>query len=162
MLLKKNIGIQLRVTPRINEKTKITLLVDATVEALLSAAEINTDQPRSTNRTVRTQVTVSDGDTVIIGGLIAENILENKKFVPVLSDLPFIGKNVSIYSADKRAKRTFNFYHTKRSRVLNMKKNLPYIFISFAVVIVVLVSSFLTFTIILNIICLIEDLKVEV
>ena len=88
----KNIGIQLRVTPRINEETKITLLVDATVEALLSAAEINTDQPRSTNRTVRTQVTVSDGDTVIIGGLIAENILENKKFVPVLSDLPFIGK----------------------------------------------------------------------
>ena len=88
----KNIGIELRVTPRINEKTKITLLVDATVEALLSAAEINTDQPRSTNRTVRTQVTVSDGDTVIIGGLIDENILENKKFVPVLSDLPFIGK----------------------------------------------------------------------
>jgi len=88
----KNIGINLRVTPRINEKTKITLLVDATVEALLSAAEINTDQPRSTNRTVKTQVTVSDGDTVIIGGLIAENILENKKFVPVLSDLPFIGK----------------------------------------------------------------------
>ena len=88
----KNIGIQLRVTPRINEKSKITLLVDATVEALLSAAEINTDQPRSTNRTVKTQVTVTDGDTVIIGGLIAENILENKKYVPVLSDLPFIGR----------------------------------------------------------------------
>ncbi len=88
----KNIGIQLRVTPRINEKSKITLLVDATVEALLSAAEINTDQPRSTNRTVKTQVTVTDGDTVIIGGLIAENILENKKFVPVLSTIPFIGR----------------------------------------------------------------------
>ncbi len=88
----KNIGIQLRVTPRINEKSKITLLVDATVEALLSAAEINTDQPRSTNRTVKTQVTVTDGDTVIIGGLIAENILENKKYIPFLSDLPFIGK----------------------------------------------------------------------
>ena len=88
----KNIGIQLRVTPRINEKSKITLLVDATVEALLSAAEINTDQPRSTNRTVKTQVTVTDGDTVIIGGLIAENILENKKYVPVLSDIPFIGR----------------------------------------------------------------------
>ena len=41
----------------------------------MSAAEINTDQPRSTNRTVKTQVTVTDGDTVIIGGLIAENIL---------------------------------------------------------------------------------------
>ena len=88
----KNIGIQLRVTPRINEKSKITLLVDATVEALLSAAEINTDQPRSTNRTVKTQVTVTNGDTVIIGGLIAENILENKKYVPVLSDIPFIGR----------------------------------------------------------------------
>ena len=91
-ITQKNIGIQLRVTPRINEKSKITLLVDATVEALLSAAEINTDQPRSTNRTVKTQVTVTDGDTVIIGGLIAENILENKKYVPVLSDIPFIGR----------------------------------------------------------------------
>ena len=56
----------------------ITLLVDATVEALLSAAEISTDKPRSTKRTVTTQVSVYNGETVIIGGLIADNIILHK------------------------------------------------------------------------------------
>ena len=88
----KDVGINLTVTPRINDESRITLLVDASVEALLSSAEISTDKPRSTRRTVQTQVTVEAGDTVIIGGLIAENTIENKKFVPVLSEIPFLGE----------------------------------------------------------------------
>ncbi|MCS5624167.1 MAG: secretin and TonB N-terminal domain-containing protein [Candidatus Marinimicrobia bacterium] len=87
----KDIGIKLQVTPRINENNIITLLVDATVEALLSAAEISTDKPRSTKRTVQTQVSVYNGETVIVGGLIAETIIRNKKFVPILSAIPIIG-----------------------------------------------------------------------
>ena len=88
----KDIGIKLQVTPRINEGDRITLIVDATVEALLSAAEVSTDKPRSTKRTVRTQVTVDNGSTVIIGGLIAENVIENLKFVPILSAIPLLGR----------------------------------------------------------------------
>ena len=87
----KDIGIKLQVTPRINENQIITLLVDATVEALLSAAEISTDKPRSTKRTVQTQVSVYNGETVIIGGLIADNIIRNKKYVPILSAIPVLG-----------------------------------------------------------------------
>ena len=88
----KDIGIKLQVTPRLNEGNRITLVVNATVEALLSAAEVSTDKPRSTKRTVRTQVTVDNGSTVIIGGLIAENVIENLKFVPILSAIPIFGK----------------------------------------------------------------------
>ena len=88
----KDIGIKLKVTPRINNEMKITMMVDAQVEALLSAAEIDTQKPRSTKRSVKTQVTVEDGNTVIIGGLIAENALESKKFVPIVSAIPIIGK----------------------------------------------------------------------
>ncbi len=105
----KDIGIDLRVTPRINEGTRITLLVDATVEALLSAAEINTDKPRSTKRTVKTQVSVSDGDTVIIGGLIAENVLESKKFIPVLSNIPFVGRMFQSTSITKEQRELLIF-----------------------------------------------------
>ncbi|HIA94681.1 MAG TPA: hypothetical protein EYO16_05335 [Candidatus Marinimicrobia bacterium] len=105
----KDIGIKLKVTPRINEGSKITLLVDATVEALLSAAEINTDKPRSTKRTVKTQVTVKDGDTVIIGGLIAENVLENKKFVPILSAIPFLGRMFQSTSIEKEQRELLIF-----------------------------------------------------
>ena len=105
----KDVGIELQVTPRINDENRITLLVNASVEALLSSAEVMTDKPRSTRRTVRTQVTVNVGDTVIIGGLIAENAIENRKFVPVLSDLPFIGKIFQSTSIDKEQRELLIF-----------------------------------------------------
>ena len=102
-------GINLTVTPRINDESRITLVVDASVEALLSAAEVSTDKPRSTRRTVRTQVTVNDGDTVIIGGLIAENTIENKKFIPILSTLPFLGRMFQSKTIDKEQRELLIF-----------------------------------------------------
>ena len=105
----KSIGIELSVTPRINDGSKITLLVDASVEALLSAAEIKTDKPRSTQRTVQTQVTVNDGDTVVIGGLITENAIENKKFIPILSGIPLFGKMFQSTSIEKEQRELFIF-----------------------------------------------------
>jgi type II secretory pathway component GspD/PulD (secretin) len=105
----KSIGIELSVTPRINDGSNITLLVNASVEALLSAAEIKTDKPRSTQRTVQTQVTVNDGDTVVIGGLITENAIENKKFVPILSGIPLLGKMFQSTSIEKEQRELFIF-----------------------------------------------------
>ncbi|SVB36617.1 uncharacterized protein METZ01_LOCUS189471 [marine metagenome] len=105
----KSIGIELSVTPRINDGSNITLLVDASVEALLSAAEIKTDKPRSTQRTVQTQVTVNDGDTVVIGGLITENAIENKKFVPIISGIPFFGQVFQSTSIEKEQRELFIF-----------------------------------------------------
>ena len=108
-ITEKDVGINLTVTPRINDESRITLVVDASVEALLSAAEVSTDKPRSTRRTVRTQVTVNDGDTVIIGGLIAENTIENKKFIPVLSTLPFLGRMFQSTTIDKEQRELLIF-----------------------------------------------------
>lgn len=108
-ITEKDVGIDLQVTPRINDENRITLLVNASVEALLSAAEVLTDKPRSTRRTVSTQVTVNAGDTVIIGGLIAENAIENRKFVPVLSNLPFIGKIFQSTTIDKEQRELLIF-----------------------------------------------------
>ena len=108
-ITEKDVGINLTVTPRINDESRITLVVDASVEALLSAAEVSTDKPRSTRRTVRTQVTVNDGDTVIIGGLIAENTIENKKFIPILSTLPFLGRMFQSTTIDKEQRELLIF-----------------------------------------------------
>jgi len=105
----KDIGIKLQVTPRINENNIITLLVDATVEALLSAAEISTDKPRSTKRTVQTQVSVYNGETVIIGGLIADNIIQNKKYVPILSAIPLLGYLFKTTSVQKEQRELLMF-----------------------------------------------------
>ena len=108
-ITEKDVGIEISVTPRINDASRITLLLNASVEALLSAAEVVTEKPRSTKRTVRTQVTVTDGDTVIIGGIIAENIIENKKYLPVLSGIPFIGKVFQSTTIDKEQRELLIF-----------------------------------------------------
>ena len=108
-ITEKDVGIDLRVTPRINDESRITLVLNATVEALLSAAEVITEKPRSTKRTVKTQVTVNDGDTVIIGGLIAENVIENRKYLPVLSSIPFIGKVFQSTTIDKEQRELLIF-----------------------------------------------------
>ena len=105
----KDIGIKLQVTPRINENNIITLLVDATVEALLSAAEISTDKPRSTKRTVQTQVSVFNGETVIIGGLIADNIIRNQKYIPILSGIPVLGSLFKTSSVQKEQRELLMF-----------------------------------------------------
>ncbi len=105
----RSIGIRLTVTPRLNGDNQITLNVDASVEALLSAAEISTDRPRSTSRSVQTQVTVTDGDTVILGGLIAENTIENIKYVPILSGIPFIGRLFKTNSVEKEQRELLIF-----------------------------------------------------
>ena len=85
------------------------MLVDAQVEALLSAAEIDTEKPRSTKRTVKTQVTVVNGNTAIIGGLIAENTLESKKFVPILSSIPLFGNLFKSSTIEKEQRELLIF-----------------------------------------------------
>ena len=108
-ITEKSIGINLSVTPRINHINKITLIVNASVEALLGAAEVSTDKPRSTTREVQTQVTVNDGDTVILGGLIAENTIENIKYVPILSSLPMVGRFFKSTSIEKEQRELLIF-----------------------------------------------------
>ena len=109
MVTERNIGISLTVTPRLNGVDQITLTVDASVEALLASSEVQSDAPRSTNRSVSTQVTVTDGDTVILGGLIAENLIENMKYVPILSGLPFIGRLFKTRSIEKEQRELLIF-----------------------------------------------------
>jgi general secretion pathway protein D len=43
-------------------------------------------------RQVVTSATVWDGQTIVLGGLIAENVTKTKDKVPVLGDIPFLGR----------------------------------------------------------------------
>jgi len=49
-------------------------------------------------RQVTTSAIVWDGQTVVLGGLISENVTKTKDKVPMLGDLPFVGRLRSIAS----------------------------------------------------------------
>ncbi len=88
----QEISINLNVTPRINEGTFISMMLSAQVEALVGFSGPNADQPIVSNRNTSTNVTVEDGQTLLIGGLIFDQLIETETATPILSDIPLLKK----------------------------------------------------------------------
>ncbi len=86
----EDINITLNVTPRINESDYISIKLNAIVEALVGMTGPNSDRPIISTRSLNNQVMVKDGETLLIGGLIFDQIIENTKKVPILGDIPLI------------------------------------------------------------------------
>jgi len=89
----EEIGISLKVTPRINEPGKITMDVEAIVEDIIGyAGPPDNQKPITTERSVRTRITVSDGETAALGGLLKESEIQIERKVPLLGSIPILGK----------------------------------------------------------------------
>ena len=85
---RQEVGIKLRVTPQVNEGNAVQL----TIEQETSSVSGNTGVDISINkREIKTTVMAESGDTVILGGLIDEDVQESVQKVPLLGDIPYIG-----------------------------------------------------------------------
>lgn len=85
-------GTTLSFTARINPGGVVTLQIDQQVSAPIApAAGATIQSPSFSNREVKTQVTVQDGDMVAIGGIISEEKTESSSGIPILHKLPLIG-----------------------------------------------------------------------
>jgi len=85
----KNVGINLRIIPHINESGNITLEIKQEIKNLTENTVF--DAPVVNTREITTEVLVQDNYTVVIGGLIKEDKTETIQKVPILGDLPLIG-----------------------------------------------------------------------
>ncbi len=89
----EEIGISLTVTPRINEDGRITLDVEPRVEDIIGyTGSAESQKPITIARSVQTRITVDDGQTAALGGLIKEDIIKSNKRVPLLGSIPLLGK----------------------------------------------------------------------
>ncbi|MCH8148789.1 MAG: hypothetical protein IH987_12455, partial [Planctomycetes bacterium] len=91
---REDVGIILTATPHISPDGYVT--IDLVQEISQIAGETvqlteGVSSPVFQTRTVETNVTMRDGETVIIGGLIQTRKTESENKVPILGDLPFIG-----------------------------------------------------------------------
>jgi general secretion pathway protein D len=88
----RSTGVTLGLVARINASGIVTLVINQEFsQPNYPSAGASIQSPSFTQRTVSTQVTVSDGDTVAIGGIIQENSGVTNSGVPFLSRLPYIG-----------------------------------------------------------------------
>jgi type II secretory pathway component GspD/PulD (secretin) len=83
-------GIKLKYTPRINGDGQITANVHTEVSTPTLVTEMKAY--RITTREAETSVRMQDGETMVIGGLIGNEESGGKNKVPILADLPILGK----------------------------------------------------------------------
>ncbi|MDA0206419.1 MAG: hypothetical protein O2795_13870, partial [Acidobacteria bacterium] len=83
-------GVTLSITPRVNASGIVTMIINQEV-SLPGAPSGSIQSPTIDRRNVQTQVTVADGDTVAIGGIIREDHFYGRSRVPGLGKIPILG-----------------------------------------------------------------------
>lgn len=90
-----NIGVTLSVTPRINQDGYISMLIKPEVSSISSwyggAAQAAGSVPVVKSANAQTTVTIKDGVTIIIAGLVKDNKTKTTNKIPFLGDIPWAG-----------------------------------------------------------------------
>ena len=90
---RQNVGVTLRVTPHINEGDSLVLELSQEVSSLLGAGSVLLNgNPITNERRIETTVLANDGQTVILGGLMEDSLNQNDQRVPLLGDIPGLGR----------------------------------------------------------------------
>ena len=88
----KDIGIILKVKPQVNESGLVSLEISQEISALGSTVLIAGQEFQGIDKTeAKTNLVSKDGQTIIIGGLIREDITRNRAGIPFLSEIPILG-----------------------------------------------------------------------
>lgn len=100
---RRDIGLTLKVTPTISADGLVRLVVEQTTEnigdSVESASDIITNK-----REIKTTVLADDGETIVLGGLTTDDLQVNRSKVPLLGDIPVLGRLFSSES-ERRVKR---------------------------------------------------------
>ncbi|MFH1687133.1 MAG: secretin and TonB N-terminal domain-containing protein [bacterium] len=98
----EEVGISLLVTPRICEDGRLSLDVFPQIEDIIGFSGPSDNQkPITSSRSIRTRVTVRDGETVALGGLLKEDEIKQVSKVPLLGSIPLLGNLFTSKSTQK-------------------------------------------------------------
>lgn len=92
---RENVGITLTVTPHVNEGDLVQLDISQEVSSLTGggvAASLLASDIITNERRVETKVLAGDGRTVVLGGLIENELQDQQQKVPFLGDIPWLGR----------------------------------------------------------------------
>lgn len=107
---RQDIGLTLKVKPQINEGSSIRMKISQEVSSVLPSAQSSTDLITS-KRSIDTTVIVEDGQTLVLGGLMDDQVIEKETKVPLLGDIPLLGWLFSYKTKTKIKKNLMVFIH---------------------------------------------------
>ena len=89
---RQEVGVKLTVTPQINEGNAVKLVINQEVSSVVGPITATANDLITSKRQIQTTVLVEDGDTIVLGGLIDDDVQEIEKKIPILGDIPLIGR----------------------------------------------------------------------
>tara|TARA_B100001059_G_scaffold62747_1_gene58668 strand:- start:11108 stop:13123 length:2016 start_codon:yes stop_codon:yes gene_type:complete len=88
---RQSVGVTLTVTPQVNEGDSVVLDIVQEVSSIsaqiLVASDVITNE-----RKIETKVLANDSDIVVLGGLVKDEVQDSAQGVPILSDIPLLGR----------------------------------------------------------------------
>ncbi len=88
---RKDVGIKLSITPQISSDDNVRLEVNQEISDVVAASYLNPSGLVTNKRSANTTVVVKDRETMVIGGLIRDNVTSTESKVPFLGDIPLLG-----------------------------------------------------------------------
>ena len=96
---RKDVGVTLEITPQVLEnglirlevKQEITAIAENVAQTIGSGSASIPVGPTTTKRAMETITIVPDQQTVVLGGLVRDNVTFNERKVPLLGDIPLLG-----------------------------------------------------------------------
>jgi general secretion pathway protein D len=86
---RKDVGVMLKVTPHVNDGDSVVLDINQEVSSL--STEAVADGVVTNKRTIETQILAENGQVVVLGGLIKDEVQAGEQRVPILGSIPVIG-----------------------------------------------------------------------
>ncbi len=122
---RQDIGVTLKIKPRINNNNSVTLDIEQSVESIgettAKTADIITNK-----RQIKTRVLIEDDEILVLGGLIRDELTNIERKVPLLGDIPILG-NLFKSKSTKAVKRNLMvFIHPRIMHSQQSLKNISY------------------------------------
>ena len=107
---RQNVGITLKIKPQINEGDAVKLDIEQSVDSL-SASSVGAADLITNTRSIKTSVIVDDGQMIVLGGLLEDNVKESEQKVPLLGDIPLLGWLFKYKTTSNDKKNLMVFMH---------------------------------------------------
>ncbi len=88
---RQDIGVSLKIKPRINTNNSVTLDIEQKVESIAQST-VQTADIITNKREIKTRVLIDNDQVLVLGGLIRDEVSESESKVPLLGDIPIIGR----------------------------------------------------------------------
>tara|TARA_B100000686_G_C16780818_1_gene971733 strand:- start:101 stop:2014 length:1914 start_codon:yes stop_codon:yes gene_type:complete len=101
---RQEVGVKLQVRPQINEGNAVKMYIVQEVSSIFGPIGDTSSDLITNKRNIKTTVLVDDGETIVLGGLIDDDVQETINKVPVLGNIPLLGR-VFTSTSTTRTKR---------------------------------------------------------